>query len=413
VRLRLAATKPLVLWTSTIAITLASAWTYGRSTLLLSPELQPMGDFDAYYRAAADLNSNLDPYLRYNHDIPFSLSVGYIYPPFLARVLQPLALLSLHDAHVVAVAVLQLSVLAAVLLTWRLLGLRSWIARLLVLDVFLLSSGLVGNVGDGNLNVILVPLTLAWVFAYGRAASWGWAFIGLNVGLKLQQAPLFGLALLRRGWRGLALGLATLVATLVIGGLALDYEFFTTVVPRLTGTVPTGAQNTSLIADIERLLHPGADNLTFDPTYPEARLLLIPIILLVLIVTAIALNGLADRHLEALVALATVPLLSNYLGAPHLLLLLPVGILLIERALRFRDYRAVALLAVSLLFLADYPLFYTLVTAINFFFARAVFYETAPGLAALCVWLVSLRLAAFAKAELTTQAGRRASSPPK
>jgi hypothetical protein len=413
VRLRLAATKPLVLWTSTIAVTLASAWTYGRSTLLLSPELQPMGDFDAYYRAAADLNSNLDPYLRYNHDIPFSLSVGYIYPPFLARVLQPLALLSLPDAHVVAVATLQLAVVASVLLTWRLLGLRSWIARLLVLDVFLLSSGLVGNVGDGNLNVILVPLTLAWVLAYDRGASWGWAFIGLNVGLKLQQAPLFGLALLRRGWRGLALGLATLVATLVIGGLALDYEFFTTVLPRLTNTVPTGAQNTSLIADIERLLHPGADNLTFDPTYPEARFLLIPIILLVFVFTAIALNGLADRHLEALVALATVPLLSNYLGAPHLLLLLPVGILLIERALRFRDYRAVALLAVSLLFLADYPLFYTLVTAINFFFARAVFYETAPGLAALCVWLVSLRLAAFAKAELTTQAGRRAGSPPK
>jgi hypothetical protein len=168
-----------------------------------------------------------------------------------------------------------------------------------------------------------------------------------------------------------------------------------------------------LIADIERLLHPGADNLTFDPTYPEARFLLIPIILLVFVFTAIALNGLADRHMEALVALATVPLLSNYLGAPHLLLLLPVGILLIERALRFRDYRAVALLAVSLLFLADYPLFYTLVTAINFFFARAVFYETAPGLAALCVWLVSLRLAALAKAELTTQAGRRAGSPPK
>ena len=411
-RLRLAATKPWLLWTSTIAVTLASAWTYGRSTLLLSPELQPMGDFDAYYRAATDLNSNLDPYLRYNHDIPFSLSVGYIYPPFLARLMQPLALLSLHDAHVVAVIALQLSVVASVLLTWRLLGLRSWIARLFVLDVFLLSSGLVGNVGDGNLNVILMPLTLAWVLAYGRAASWGWAFIGLNVGLKLQQAPLFALALLRRDSRGLALGLATLVATLIIGGLSLAYEFFTTVLPRLTNTVPTGAQNTSLIADVERLLHPGADNLTFDPTYPEARFLLIPIMVVVLVVTIIALKGLADRHLEALIALTAVPLLSNYLGAPHLLLLLPVGVLLIERARRFRDYRAVALLAISLLFLADYPLFYTLVTAINFFFARAVFYELAPGLAALCVWLVSLRLASLAKAETTPQAGRRTGSPP-
>jgi hypothetical protein len=81
-----------------------------------------------------------------------------------------------------------------------------------------------------------------------------------------------------------------------------------------------------------------------------------------------------------------------------LLLLLPVGLLLAERALRFRAYSALALLAVSLLFVADYALFFTLATSINFFVARAVFYEIAPGVAALCIWLVSLRLAAYAKA---------------
>jgi glycosyl transferase family 87 len=398
VRLRLAAAQPWILRLSAGAITAACAWTYARSTLLLSPILQPMGDFDAYYRAAADLNSNLDPYLRYNHSIPFSLSVGYIYPPLVARLLQPLALLPLNQAHLVALAVLQLSVLASVLLTWHLLGLRSWITRIFVLDAFLVSSGLVANVEVGNLNVLLVPTSLAWILAYRRAASWGWVLIGLNVGLKLQQAPLFVLALFRRDWRGLILGLTTLLATLIAGGLALNFEFFTTVLPRLTNTVPTGAQNTSLLADIERFLHPGADNLTYDPTYPEARFFLVPIILVILFFTARALYGLADRQLEALIALAAVPSLSNYLGAPHVLLLLPVGLLLAERALRFHAYRLLAPLAVCLLLVADYALFYTLVTAINYFVARAVFYEIGPGLAALGIWLISIRLAVYAKA---------------
>ena len=398
VRLRLAATRPWMLWLGCLAISAAGAWTYARSTLFLLPAYQPMGDFDAYYRAAADLNSNLDPYLRYNHAIPFSLSVGYIYPPFFARLLQPLALLSLNQAHVVALIALQLSVLASVLLTWHLLGLRSWTSRLFILDAFMLSSGVVANVGDGNLNVLLVPTSLAWVLGYRRAATWSWLLVGLNVGLKLQQAPLFGLALFRRDWRGLTLGLTTLLATFVAGGLALIYEFFTNVLPRLTNTVPIGAQNTSLLADIERLLHPGTDNLTYDPTYAEARFFLIPIVLVVLFITARSLYGLADRQLEALIALAAVPLLSNYLGAPHLLLLLPVGILLAERALRFRAYFAFAVLVVSLVFVSDYALFFTLATSINFFVARAVFYEIAPGAAALCIWLVSVRLAAYAKA---------------
>ncbi len=402
VRLHLAATQPWMLRLSCGAISAAGAWTYARSTLLLSPGYQPMGDFDAYYRAAADLNSNLDPYLRYNHAIPFSLSVGYIYPPFLARLLQPLALLALDQANLIALVVLQLSVLASVLLTWHLLGLRSWTARLFVLDAFLLSSGLIANVQVGNLNVLLGPSSLAWVLAYRRAAIWGWLVVGFNVGLKLQQAPLFALALFRRDWRGLTLGLTTLLATFIAGGIALSFEFLATVLPRLTNTVPTGAQNTSLLADIERLLHPGADNLTYDPTYAESRFFLVPIVLVVLFFTARALYGLADRQLEALIALAAVPSLSNYLGAPHLLLLLPIGLLLAERALRFRAYFALALLAVSLFFVADYALFYTLVTSLNYFVARAVFYEIAPGLAALCIWLVSLRLAAYTKARPLT-----------
>lgn len=398
VRLRAAAQKPWIIRISLGAITAAAAWTYTTTTLLLSPVFQPMGDFDAYYRAAADLSNGLDPYLRYNHDIPFSLSVGYIYPPFLARLLEPLALLSVAQANLIALIFFQLCVLATVLLTWHLLGLRSWIARVFVLDAFLLSSGLVGNLQVGNLNVLLMPLSLAWVVLYTRRSAWAWAFVGLNVGLKLQQAPLFALAVFRRDWRSLSVGLATLAATVVIGGVALTVEFFTTTLPRLTNTVPIGAQNTSLLADVERLLHRGADNLSYDPTYPESRFLLAVIIAAVLFFTIRAFHRLQDRKLEALIAVAAVPLLSNYLGAPHVLLLLPVGLLLAAYALRFRAHRSLALLILSLFFVADYSLFYTLVTSLNYFVARAVFYEVGPGLAAICIWLVGLRLAALAKA---------------
>ena len=400
-RLRAAAKKPWLMRISIGAITAAAAWTYTSTTLLLSPVFQPMGDFDAYYRAAADLNHGLDPYLRYNHQIPFSLSVGYIYPPFLARLLQPLALFSIAHANLIALIVLQLCVLASVLLTWHLLNLRSWTARVLVLDAFLLSSGVVGNLQVGNLNVLLMPLSLAWVLLYMRRSAWAWAFVGLNVGLKLQQAPLIALALFRRDWRGLSIALAILAATVVIGGIGLTVEFFTTTLPRLTNTVPIGAQNTSLLADFERLLHSGADNLTYDPTYAESRFLLAFVIAAVLFFTVRAFHRLQDRKLEALIALAAVPLLSNYLGAPHLLLLLPVGLLLAASALRFRAHLLLALLGPSVFFVADYSLFYTLATSLNYFVARAVFYEIGPGLAALCIWLVGLRLAALAKAART------------
>jgi hypothetical protein len=401
VRLRAAAAKPWTLRLSLGAITAAAAWTYTSTTLLLSPVFQPMGDFGAYYRAAADLNRGLDPYLRYNHQIPFSLSVGYIYPPFLARLLQPVAFFSVADANLIALIAFQLCVLASALLTWHLLSLRSWTARLFVLDAFLLSSGLVGNLQVGNLNVLLMTLSLAWVVLYTRRSAWAWAFVGLNVGLKLQQAPLFALALFRREWGGLGIGLATLAATVVIGGMALTIEFFTTTLPRLTTTVPIGAQNTSLLADSERVLHRGADNLSYDPTYPESRFLLALIILAVVFFTIRALHRLRDRKLEALIALATVPLLSNYLGAPHLLLLLPVGLVLAAYCLRFHAHLLLTLLVLSVFFVADYSLFYTLVTSLNYFVARAVFYEVGPGLAALCIWLVGLRLATLAKSAQT------------
>ena len=397
-RLRLAFVQPFLLHLTAFALTLAAAWTYVSTTVLFRPGFQPMGDFDAYYRAANDLNHGLDPYLRYNHDIPFSLSLGYIYPPFLAHLLQPLALLPLPTIHVIVVIVMQLSVVASVLLTWKLLEVRSLPARLLVLDAFLLSSGLVGTLQVGNLNVVLVPLTLAFLFAYSRSSAWAYLFVGLNVGLKLTQAPLFALALFRKDFKGLSLGLLTLLSTILFGGLALAYEFFTTTFPRLSATVPTGAQNTSLLADFERLLHPGADNLSFDPTYQEAHFILLPIILLVLFFTARAIRGLKDRKLEALVALCAVPLLSNYLGAAHLLALLPLGLILASYALHLRSYWLFLLIALCVFLLADYALLYTLFTAFDYFLARALFYELLPGLAALTLWLIALRFAARTKA---------------
>ncbi len=406
-RLYLAATRPWIRWPSVIAITAATALTYARSTFALSSTLQPMGDFDAYFRAARDLSTNIDPYLRYAHDRPFSISLGYIYPPFLARVIQPMAALTLDQIHLVAVIVLQLAVVATVLLTWRLLDLRSWTARLLILDVFLLSSNLIANLEFGNLNVVLMPLSLAWVLAYRRSASWGWIVIGLNVGLKMQQAPLFGLALLRRDARGIVFGGVAFIATCLIGGLTLTIHFFTTVAPKLTNTVPIGAQNTALLADIERLLHPGADGLTYDPIYPEARFILLPIIAIVLILTARALWGLTDRYLEALVALTAAPLLSNYLGASHLLLLAPVGILLADRAIHARAWFALAVLIIAIISIG--MAIYTGTPGGSGKTLGRAIYEGGPGLAALCMWFVALNLA---RARYASPRPRARRSPP-
>jgi hypothetical protein len=396
-RLQLAMARPWLLHLTLVALTLAAAISYSATTLFIPAAWSPMLDFGAYYRAALDMNAHVDPYLRYNHAIPFSVSMGYVYPPFFAYIIQPLGWLSYAQAKLVALLVLQLSVLASVLLTWKLLGLRTWVARLFILDAFLLSSTLVMNIHLGQLNVVLVPLTLAWVWAYSRGSRLGWVLVGLNVGLKLQQAELFGLTLIRRDLRGLALGLATLATTLAIGGLALGIEYFTQVLPRLSGTVPTIIYNTSLLSDIERLVHPGSDTLLYDPAYTEAHFLLPLLVLPILFFTMRALLGLNDRFLEALVALTAIPLLSNYLTEGHLLPLLPVGILLAAHAWRTHAHRLFWVLVLSVPFFADYVRLYSTVAYLSPYLAQVLFIEYAPGLAAVVVWLCALRLAARAK----------------
>jgi hypothetical protein len=393
IRLRLAALEPLMLRLSLIAITGAAVYTYLAS--LLSPVFQAMLDFGAYYHAAADLNNSLDPYLRYDHSVAFSLSAGYIYPPFLAHLLQPFALLPYPKAALLALLILQCAVLISVALTWRLLNLRSWTARVFILDAFLLSATLVVNLQLGQINVILMPLTLAWILAYAKRSPFAWVFVGLNVGLKLQQVPLFALAFFRRDWRALAIGLLTLAATFVFGGLALGFEYFTQVLPRLSSTIPVG--DTALVADFEHILHPDFLALTYDPTYPEAKFLFAFIILVVAALTGRALYRLRDRHLEALLALSTVPLLSSYVGAGHLLPLFPVGILLAAYAYRLRKQGLFIVLVIATFLLADFDILYPLLPFFSFLFAPALFFVVTPGLAALTLWLVALRLAAIAK----------------
>jgi len=161
--------------------------------------------------------------------------------------------------------------------------------------------------------------------------------------------------------------------------------------------VPTIIYNTSLLSDIERLVHPGSDTLLYDPAYTEAHFLLPLLVLPILFFTMRALLGLNDRFLEALVALTAIPLLSNYLTEGHLLPLLPVGILLAAHAWRTHAHRLFWVLVLSVPFFADYVRLYSTVAYLSPYLAQVLFIEYAPGLAAVVVWLCALRLAARAK----------------
>jgi Glycosyltransferase family 87 len=308
------------------------------------------GDFqESYMRATARLASGQDPY-----DLCQTLGCleptgpQYVTPLPLAWLLQPLVHVDSHVLAIGVVVLLNASLVVFLVCMLRALQVREWqLAALLVL-VALAFEPVLGNIVEGQINLVLLALSGVWLLGWNADRWWGGAALGVAVALKLIQAPMGLLVLWGRRWSMLA---AALVAGLGLWLLAapqylLEYAF--KVVPAISAG--TGFfENHSPGGTVARLLDPS----TFlGPTRGAplaARIITTAIAIAALGVTFWVLGrprtDRSGRSLEAAAIVAVAPLVASYSWGTHLVLLLLPMLALIAWGVRRRDWMVLSLVA--------------------------------------------------------------------
>jgi hypothetical protein len=198
-------------------------------------------DFLQFYDAAAALNHGGDPYAAFLNGCPgFHWCLGgYIYPPLLAELMRPLALLSPQSAVRAWLVVSQLCLLVAALVLWRALRGRAPTAALsLLLVASLFFRPLQYTLYFAQVGLILV---LVLAFASSRfMAGDDEPAVGAAVGLAtiLRVSPILLLPALLRRPRALLAMLATAGVTTAVLAVLTPYtaEYFTQVLPRIGGS---------------------------------------------------------------------------------------------------------------------------------------------------------------------------------
>jgi len=172
-------------------VILCAGW-YVRDSFAHIPDSGP-SDFRWYYLAAQHVARGESPYL----------AAGYLYPPFLACLMTPLAALDYVPARWVCFLFSHACLLTAAWLTWRHLG-SDWTAGCVVALVWALGGAAGESLALGQTGPLLTLLLAV------ACTSTGWpqtASIGIGVAVKLIPGVLCVALALKRDWRSL---LATL-----------------------------------------------------------------------------------------------------------------------------------------------------------------------------------------------------------
>lgn len=311
-----------------------------------------IGDFrESYMRAASRLAANSDPY-------DLCRSVGcleptgpqYVMPPLLAWLLQPLVSV---DGHLVAVGVtLVLNASLAVFLFCALRVLRVYDTQLAVLLVLvaLAFEPVMGNIDEGQVNLVLLALSGVWLWGWVAGRWWGGLALGATVAIKLIQGPVAVLVLWARRWSMLAAAAVAGLALWLIATPQYLYEYLTSVLPAVSAG--TGFfENHSPGGTITRLLRPDTFLGPEGGSPLAARLITVAIALAALAITLIVLrspaSGWSGRTLEAAAIVAVTPLVATYSWGTHLVLLLLPMFVLIAWSVRRRDWVVLGLVAMS------------------------------------------------------------------
>jgi len=310
-----------------------------------------LGDFqESYMRAATRIAGGQDPY-----DLCATMGCleptgrQYVMPRVLAWVLQPLVGVDAHLITVGAVLVLNASLALFIWLALRALKVEDWqLATLLVL-VALAFEPVVGNVAEGQVNLVLLGLSGLWFWAWVEGRWWGGAALGAAVALKLIQGPVVLLLLWARRWAMFAAASAAGLVLWLAGAPQYLFEYLFKVLPAVSGG--TGFfENHSPGGTITRLFDPNTFFAVPGSPAP-ARVLTALLAIAILVFTLRVLRAPAPsalgRSLEVAAIVAATPLIASYSWGTHLvLLLLPMFVLIVWGMLR-RDWQVLALVAAA------------------------------------------------------------------
>ncbi len=168
---------------------------------------------NTFYPAAETVRHGLNPYPHPNDDV-VALGRAYVYPPLAALAAVPLTLLPLSVAQVVVEAVL----VATVMLTLWVLGVRDWRCY----GIVFLWPPFLAAVKTGNITALLgLSAALTWRFR-DRAALVG-ASVGLSLAAKLFLWPLLLWMGATRRWRAALLSVAFAVGLLALSWAVIGF----------------------------------------------------------------------------------------------------------------------------------------------------------------------------------------------
>ena len=341
--------RTLLLAMTGIPVVVLYAWVALLQPILFGPAI---GDFNgSYLPAALRLASGHDPYdLCRTMGCLEPTGPQYVMPPLLAWMLQPLGGVSSRAIALGVVLVLNVSLAVFIWITIRTLKVRDWqLAALLVL-VALAFEPTLGNVDEGQVNLVLLALSAVWFWAWVEGRWWGGAALGAAIAVKLIQGPVALLVLWGRRWAMLAAAAAAGLVLWLVGAPQYLAEYLLEVLPAVSQG--TGFfENHSPGGTITRLFEPDSFLGASRGSPPVARDLTIALAIAVLAVTFMVLRrpaaGATGLALEAAAIVAATPLVATYSWGTHLVLLLLPMFVLTVWAVRRRDRLVLGLVALS------------------------------------------------------------------
>jgi len=338
----------LVIWAG-IPITLLYLWQAVVQPLAFGTYL---GDFqESYMRAAGRLAAGQDPYdLCQTMGCLEPTGPQYVTPLPLAWLLQPAVGADGHALAAGAVVLLNVSLVVFLVCVLIALQVRDWqLAALLVLTA-LAFEPTTANIVEGQINLVLLALSGAWLLAWVAGRWWGGAALGIAVALKLIQAPVGLLVLWARRWSMLAAAAVAALGLWLVAAPQYLLEYLLKVVPAI-GAGTGFFENHSPGGTIARLLEPDTFLGAARGAPLGARIITALIAIAALVVTFAVLrrpsSSATGRALEAAAAVAVTPIVASYSWGTHLVLLLLPMMVLIAWAVRRSDWSVLGLVALG------------------------------------------------------------------
>ena len=309
-----------------------------------------LGDFkESYMRAAARLAAGHDPYdLCQTMGCLEPTGPQYVTPPPVAWLLEPAVALDSHLVVIGVVILLNLSLVAFLIFLLRALRVDDWQPAALLVLVALAFEPVNGNIVEGQINLVLLALSAVWLMGWIVDRWWGGAALGLAVALKLIQAPAGLLILWARRWPMLAAAVVAGLGLWLAAAPQYLFEYLFKVLPPMSEG--TGFfENHSPGGTLARLFDPSTFLGSTRGAPPAARIITLAIAIAALGVTFWVLGrprtDRTGRALEAAAAVAVGPLVASYSWGTHLVLLLLPMLVLVDWAVRRRDWTVLSLVA--------------------------------------------------------------------